>query len=194
MEAASVRTSRARQRRACSGYVTKITECVTAVIIEKSSSSVMSNEAEKKRIRNAAEVWRLYVAIVIGLYALFIVVRVFYFWSTFSTRHVVGALITAAVNAGGMFALHSALELGTEYNVVNDLLIINWAVMLTTTLITDWGWMLWLSVPAYVVYAYGSTIVALLSSLTRSSAPPLPDQTNVQQRKRSERRSARREH
>ena len=112
---------------------------------------------EKKRLKEAVETRHLYLSITAALYVLFFTVRVLWQFSTFTASSLVFLLLLSAVNYLCLTSTFQALQYGTPYSAYQDVLFVNWAVM-ALSMVTQYACVLWLVIPAYVLYAYGGTI------------------------------------
>ena len=100
---------------------------------------------------------QLYRQIIMALYGGYIALRVVWFWNSFTFGIFFGALFFSALNYFCLGAVQQALELGTSVSGAQDVLFVNWAVMVLSIL-SDKAFYLYLSIPAYLLYQYGPMI------------------------------------
>ena len=112
---------------------------------------------EKKRLKEAADAKRLYTHVTLALYIVYFTVRVLWQFSSLSKSTFFGLAFLSAVNYLCLTSIFQALALGTPYSAYQDVLFINWAVM-ALSLLTSYAWLLWLTIPAYVLWQYGGTL------------------------------------
>ena len=100
---------------------------------------------------------------------MYFTVRVLWQWSSVTGSTVVGLAFLSLVNYFCMTSIFQALALGAPYSAYQDVLWINWAVMLLS-MFTSHAWLLWLTIPAYVLWQYGGMlwgwVTMALGSLT----------------------------
>ncbi len=131
----------------------------------------MAGQAEKKRTQNASTTYDLYCKIILGLYAAYIPLRVFYCWSSFGFWTFLGLLLLSAINYVAVAAVKQALELGSPVTGAQDVLFVNWAVM-ALSIFTDKAFYLFLVIPGYLVYQYGHIIRGYLFPPTQPVEAP----------------------
>jgi len=117
----------------------------------------MAGGGEKKRLKEAEETRRLYLTITAALYVVFFTVRVLWQFSSFTTSSFFFLVFLSLVNYFCLTSVLKALEYGTPYSAYQDVLFVNWAVM-GLSMLTQYAWVLWLVIPAYVLYMYGGTL------------------------------------
>ena len=130
---------------------------LAALALSVASVRLQAGQSEKKRSQNAVTTVQLYRQIIMALYGGYIALRVVWFWNSFTFGIFFGALFFSALNYFCLGAVQQALELGTSVSGAQDVLFVNWAVMVLSIL-SDKAFYLYLSIPAYLLYQYGPMI------------------------------------
>ena len=149
----------------------------------------MAGAAEKKRAADAASTYDLYVKIIMGLYAAYVPLRVIYCWSSFGFWSFVGLLLMSGINYMALHAVKQAKELGSPVSGPQDVLFVNWAVM-ALCIFTDSAWLLYLSIPAYLVYQYGHYVRAYFFPAQQAQAAEQPTEADLKRQAKKERQAA----
>jgi len=123
--------------------------------------AVQAGQSEKKRSQNAVSTIQLYRQIMMGMDAGYIVLRVLWFWNSFTLSIMFGALVFSLLNYLSLGAVQQALELGTSVSGAQDVLFVNWAVMVLS-IVTDKAFYLYLTIPTYLLYQYGPMLKGYL--------------------------------
>lgn len=128
--------------------------------------------------------------------ALYFLLRVVYCWDSFGKGHFFALLVFNGISYFTLNMMLSIAEEGNNYSVYQDILYVNLGVQICT-IFTEWGFLLYLSIPGYLFYQHGSTIWNILSSLIfgggrrgaddQEGEPQLSEQ-DLKRQKRAERR------
>jgi len=170
-----------------------------------------NNAAKKRKFENEAILLRLWKILLI-VNAIYILVRMVFFWSSFGTWHWIGFVGTTAVywfcysslssmakptfdEQGKLLDGGGNLSGGGLVEYYFDVIYVSAFVQLSSIL-TDWMWLSYLVIPIYAVYAlWGLVIKPLLQA--RSAAAEVnkeeskADQKRREKKERKENRSGR---
>lgn len=119
----------------------------------------MARDAEKKRAKALAWYRDVYGKIWLGVLAFYVLFRVVWHWGSFSGWHWAGFAALFVVNNLCLNAVYSGAAAGNPFSSYQDLLFVNWFVMVTTALLSDSWWWTYLVVPAYAVFRAGKFVV-----------------------------------
>lgn len=136
----------------------------------------MAGQSEKKRASSASATVALYKQIILALYAVYILGRVFLGWSSFGFWIWLGLAVISALNYLCLGMVEQALEMGTPVSGPQDILFVNWAVMALSVL-SDKAFYLYLVIPAYLIFQYGGIIKGYL--FPAKMAMPQQDNTEA---------------
>lgn len=131
----------------------------------------MAHESEKKRAKAAAATKQLYTNITIAIYIVWFVTRVLWQWESFGFSSFLGILFLSAVNYFCMSSVIRAAEYGTPYETWQDVLFVNWFVMLMS-LVWSRAWIIWLVIPGYAIYQYGPWLARMMGFGSPAAAEP----------------------
>lgn|ERR1711988_243351 len=128
----------------------------------------MANQAAKKRAaenKKQIEKLRSFSAVVWTLYLAF---RVIYCWPSFSIFHIIGSFMALLVNGACYYVVASycaptygsngeILDAGADLNASMfeysfDIIYITWFVVISSGLLSDWFWLVYLTIPTYATY------------------------------------------
>eukprot|EP00922_Rhytidocystis_sp_ex-Travisia-forbesii_P030721 GHVS01045342.1.p1 GENE.GHVS01045342.1~~GHVS01045342.1.p1 ORF type:complete len:156 (+),score=10.70 GHVS01045342.1:206-673(+) len=118
----------------------------------------MAGQAEKKRMKSAEEYGFYYFWIIVAASTIFFSYRVLWRFSSLSTWHIVGILAMYGIYYFSYSSIKDSLQIGVPYEYSQDIYIINVIAQLSTTF-TDFGWYLYLSLPAFAIYKAGKLII-----------------------------------
>eukprot|EP00922_Rhytidocystis_sp_ex-Travisia-forbesii_P030723 GHVS01045345.1.p1 GENE.GHVS01045345.1~~GHVS01045345.1.p1 ORF type:complete len:156 (+),score=13.10 GHVS01045345.1:166-633(+) len=118
----------------------------------------MAGQAEKKRMKSAEEYGFYYFWIIVVASSVFFSYRVVWNFSSLSYWHVAGTLTMYGIYYTTYSSIKESLQLGVRYEYSQDIYIINVIAQLLTTF-TEYGWYVYLSLPAFAIYKLGKLII-----------------------------------
>jgi len=145
--------------------------------------SGMAGAAAKKNEARAQAYRALYTKVMTAIYAFYFIVHIYRWGDSIIWSSVVALFFFSAVNYYTFTAVLSNCELGVPLSLPQDILFVNWFVMATSVL-SSWFWLVYLLVPAYMLYQYGGTIRALLCPPKEVAAPTEADQKRLAKKER----------
>ncbi|KAF4703952.1 hypothetical protein FOZ63_025344, partial [Perkinsus olseni] len=122
----------------------------------------MAGQAEKKNKARAEQLtkgkcgicFQYYFFAVAIVNSIYISYKVLPQWNTFDAYNILGFILFSVVSYFTYNSIISSLKLGVPADSSNDLFIINLTTQFLVTF-TSYGWYLYLTVPAYLLYKAG---------------------------------------
>ncbi|CAJ1360092.1 unnamed protein product [Effrenium voratum] len=108
----------------------------------------MAGQADKKQAKKAESSIQYYLFAIIGVNLLYLIFRVFLAWDSMGKWNLCGMLLFSGVSYFTFGAIKSSLEVGATFEMYLDLFLVNLATQALVTF-SDYGWLLYLSVPGY---------------------------------------------
>ena len=94
----------------------------------------------------------------------YLVFRVLLGWSTFGFGALVATLFVFFVNSFCLNAVLTGAAAGTQFSYYQDLLFVNWFVMVFASAVSSSFWYAYLVVPGYGVFRLGKMFVAWIQT------------------------------
>merc|ERR1712048_1558410 len=117
----------------------------------------MAGHAEKKLAKKAENNIQYYLGAIIGVNVLYILWRVLYHWRTMGFWHIMGFGLFSLVSYLTYCGINNALQLGVPFEYYFDLFCVNLVSQFLVTF-SNWGWLLYLTVPGFALYKIGGLI------------------------------------
>merc|ERR1712113_755530 len=143
----------------------------------------MAGHAEKKQAKKADSTIQYYLFAIAGVNALYFLWKVCFNWSSMGKWNQMGLLLFLGVSYFTYGGIKNSLELGVDYEMYLDLFAVNLGTQFLVTF-SDWGWCLYLVVPAYL----GWKVVRMLLDYVFTPTAEELDQNDPKYKKKMEKK------
>eukprot|EP00933_Yihiella_yeosuensis_P062113 TRINITY_DN6504_c0_g4_i1.p1 TRINITY_DN6504_c0_g4~~TRINITY_DN6504_c0_g4_i1.p1 ORF type:complete len:158 (-),score=28.99 TRINITY_DN6504_c0_g4_i1:107-580(-) len=127
----------------------------------------MAGQSEKKLAKKAESFSQYYLFAIIGVNVLYLIFKVFLNWASMGFWNICGLFLYTFVSYFTYGGIQSSLEVGADYEMYLDLFLVNLFSQFLVSF-TDWGWLVYLAVPGYVLYRIGGMICNYVFTPTAS--------------------------
>jgi hypothetical protein len=121
----------------------------------------MGNNSQKRSVANAKRLESQYGKINLAVTGLYVLVRILWGWDSFGFFSLCLFALFSGVNYGCSKVIFVCAGENSPYSAYQDVLWINWFVEVTS-LLSSWFLVVYLTIPAYVLFHYGGMIKNVL--------------------------------
>eukprot|EP00929_Paragymnodinium_shiwhaense_P036141 TRINITY_DN19415_c0_g1_i1.p1 TRINITY_DN19415_c0_g1~~TRINITY_DN19415_c0_g1_i1.p1 ORF type:complete len:157 (-),score=46.76 TRINITY_DN19415_c0_g1_i1:304-774(-) len=143
----------------------------------------MAGQSEKKQAQKYKGDMTMWMAAIGVINVLYIVLRVFYSWSTWTFWHMAGFVLFSAVSYVVYGMIDNASSIGVPHGeLVNDLILVNLGTQVLVCF-TDYGWLLYLTVPGYGLYKIGGLVHSYVFTPREGEGPESEEEKKKREKK-----------